>query len=304
MRPLAEFVMRGRWQAVGAVAVLGMLAWLLPPVSYLSGASAGLFALRHGAREGFLVIAYAALGLGLVALAGFGNVLPAMSLAIALWLPVWFSAQVLRVSRSQGLALAVVAGLAVLAVVAVRLLVDDVEGWWRGFLGRIMSPAPPGGDALGPERALLDKLALLMNGLVAAAFAMSVMITLLIARYWQALLYNPGGFRAEFEAIRLPGALAVAVVSVGLVAAIEALGFGARHGIVTDLLLVAVAVYGFQGLAIAHHHVRSRERSKAWLAALYFAVLVVPQIALVALAALGLLDHRADFRRLSAGAKV
>ncbi|MGQ0595336.1 MAG: DUF2232 domain-containing protein [Gammaproteobacteria bacterium] len=302
MRPLAEFIMRGRWQAIGTVAILGMLGWLLPPVSYLSGAATGLVVLRHGAREGLLVVGYAALGAGLVTLVGIGNVLPAMSLAIALWLPVSLSAQVLRNSRSQGLALAVIGGLAVIAVVAVRLTVDDIEGWWRGFLDRMVSDAP-GRDAMDPEQPLLDNLAVMMNGLVAGAFAMSVMIALLIARYWQGLLYNPGGFRAEFEGLRLPGALVPAVVLTGIFATMEALVFGQRHGLVTDLLVVAVAMYGFQGLAIAHHYVRDRQRASAWLVALYMAVLVVPQVALVALAALGLLDHRVNFRHLPAGDK-
>lgn len=150
---------------------------------------------------------------------------------------------------------------------------------------------------------MLDALAVMMNGLVAGAFAMSVMIALLIARYWQALLYNPGGFRAEFEGLRLPGALVPAVVLTGIFATIEALVFGQRHGLVTDLLVVAVAMYGFQGLAIAHHYVRNRQLASAWLVALYAAVLVVPQIALVALAALGLLDHRVNFRHLPVGDK-
>lgn len=302
MRSLAEFVMRGRWQAVGTIAALGMLGWLLPPVSYLSGAAVGLCALRHGAREGFLVVSYATLGAGLVTLVGIGNVLPAMFLAVAWWLPIWLCAQVLRVSRSQGLALAAIGGFAVLAVVAARVLVDDVEGWWRGVLEHLIS-TEPGHEDMGPERAMLDALAVMMNGLVAGAFAMSVMIALLIARYWQALLYNPGGFRAEFEEFRLPGALVPAVVLTGIFATIEALIFGQRHGLVTDLLVVAVAMYGFQGLAIAHHYVRSRQLASAWLVALYVAVLVVPHIALVALAALGLLDHRVNFRHLPVGDK-
>jgi hypothetical protein len=302
VRSLAEFVMRGRWQAVGAISALGMLGWLLPPVSYLSGAAAGLCALRHGAREGLLVVSYAALAAGLVTLVGIGNVWPAMFLAVAWWLPIWLCAQVLRVGRSQGLALAAIGGLAVLAVVAARVLVDDVEGWWRGVLEHVVSAAP-GHEDMGPERAMLDALAVMMNGLVAGAFAMSVMIALLIARYWQALLYNPGGFRAEFEGLRLPGALAPAVVLTGIFATIEALVFGQRHGLVTDLLVVAVAMYGFQGLAIAHHYVRNHQLANAWLVALYAAVLVVPQIALVALAALGLLDHRVNFRHLPVGDK-
>ncbi|MGH8575374.1 MAG: DUF2232 domain-containing protein [Gammaproteobacteria bacterium] len=302
MRSLAEFIMRGRWQAVGTVSALGMLGWLLPPVSYLSGAAAGLCALRHGAREGFLVISYAAFGAGLVTLVGIGNVWPAMFLAVAWWLPIWLCAQVLRVGRSQGLALAAIGGLAVSAVVATRVLVDDVEGWWRGVLEHLASAAP-GHEDMGPERAMLDALAMMMNGLVAGAFAMSVMIALLIARYWQGLLYNPGGFRAEFEGLRLPGALVPAVVLTGIFAIVEALVFGQRHGLVTDLLVVAVAIYGFQGLAIAHHYVRNRKLANAWLGALYVAVLVVPQITLVALAALGLLDHRVNFRHLPVGDK-
>jgi hypothetical protein len=299
MRPLAEFVMRGRWQAIATVSILGMLGWLLPPVSYLSGAAAGLVALRHGAREGLLVVGYAGFAAGLVALLGARTVLPAVSLAVALWLPVWLAAQVLRVSRSQGLALTVIGGLAALAIVAVRALVPDVEAWWRGTLEDMLSAAS--GRALGPDPALLDNLAVMMTGLVAVAFVVSVMVNVLIARYWQGLLYNPGGFRSEFEGLSLPGALASGVVLVGVFAAIEALFFGSRHALVMDLLLIAVGLYGFQGLAIAHHQVRSRQLAKAWLVALYFAVMIVPQLALVALAALGLLDYRVNFRRLSDG---
>ena len=55
-------------------------------------------------------------------------------------------------------------------------------------------------------------------GMLAAGNAVTVVLSLLLARYWQALLYIPGGFRTEFHALRLPpmwtaglGLLALAV---------------------------------------------------------------------------------------------
>ena len=62
MRGLAEFVMKGRKQAIMAVMLLG----LVPLVYYLSPAIVGLIMLRKGWRDAAFVLAWAVLPMQVV----------------------------------------------------------------------------------------------------------------------------------------------------------------------------------------------------------------------------------------------
>ena len=42
------------------------------------------------------------------------------------------------------------------------------------------------------------------------------LVGLMVARSWQARLYNPGGFREEFHAIRLPAGIAFGLMAIAL----------------------------------------------------------------------------------------
>jgi hypothetical protein len=55
-------------------------------------------------------------------------------------------------------------------------------------------------------------------GMMGAGSAMTAVMCLLLARYWQAALYNPGGFGSEFRALYYPPAVAVvlALLAIGL----------------------------------------------------------------------------------------
>ncbi|MGH8509256.1 MAG: DUF2232 domain-containing protein [Gammaproteobacteria bacterium] len=297
MKILAEYVMHGRLQAAGVAGLCGVLSWLMPPVSYLSGAAVGLVALRHGAREGAFVIAGAALLSGAVAFGGFQNLLPVASLLVALWLPVWLAALVLRVSREQGVMLSAVGVMAGLFVIAMRVTLSDVDAWWEEILKRVLRQAEPDRDVLVPEEMLVE-LAAVMNPLIAAALELSVVVTLLLARWWQAALYNPGGFRAEFELLRLPGPLAVPTVIMILYVVYEFVTEARPYGVIVDLVVVACVLYCFQGLAVVHHQHRARKHSKVWLVILYVVLFFTPHYTVFGLAACGLLDRAVNFRGL------
>ena len=297
MKILAEYVMRGRLQAAGVAGLCGVLSWLMPPVSYLSGAAVGLVALRHGAREGTFVIAGATFLSGAVALGGFRNLLPVASLLVALWLPVWLAALVLRVSREQGVMLSAVGVMAGLFVVAMRITLSDVDAWWEDILKRVFRQAESDRDVLVPEEMLVE-LAAVMNPLIAAAIEFSIVVTLLLARWWQAALYNPGGFRTEFEVLRLPGVLAFPTVAMIIYLVFEIMRRARPYGMIVDLVVVVCVLYCFQGLAVVHHQHRARGYSKAWLVILYVVLFVTPHYTVFGLAACGLLDRAVNFRGL------
>ncbi len=301
MRSLAGYIMRSRWHAVAGVAALGVLTWALPPVtsplSYLSGAAIGLTVLRHGGAEGLKILVGALALAGLVAWLAAGSPLPAI-LLLAVWVPAVGGALVLRVSMSQGW-MAVTAGLlAVAVVVGMHVAVGDVTQWWLGWLERL-EQALPSGTGMRLDDDARVRLASVMTGVVGAATAVNVIVTVLLARWWQGLLYNPGGFRDEFQALRLPRVLLPATGLMALLALVQGHsgGDGAKLG--AELLLLATVLYLFQGLAVVHYRLRARTYAKGWLVLLYVSLALLPQYTVFMLGLLGAADVVMDFRRLA-----
>ena len=286
MRQLARFIMRGRIQAIGIAGLFGVVSIFVIPMGYVSGAALGLVALRKGDVEALLVLA----GAGILVLLAEA-VTPArpgldFPLVVAIWLPVLVCSAVLRSSRSQGMVLLTVGIFAALFVLGMHLMTDDVVAWWKQWLEAAVSGVK-GATLKGFEE---DGTLRLMNGLVAVLYGASLMITMILARWWQAILYNPGGFREEFHALRLPRMLLPAVVAALLLA-----GLGSK-GLLSDLFMVCIMVYFFQGLAIMHALTAKRRFGWGGLAPIYAALFFFPQYVLMGLAILGALDGIVDFR--------
>lgn len=291
MRQLARFIMRGRIQAIGIAGLFGVVSIFVIPMGYVSGAALGLVALRKGDMEAVFVLA----GAGILALLA-EVVTPArpgldFPLVVAIWLPVMVCSAVLRASRSQGMVLLTIGIFAALFVLGMHLIMGDVVAWWKQWLETVVSGVE-GAALKGFEE---DGTLRLMNGLVAVLYGFSLMITMILARWWQAILYNPGGFREEFHALRLPRMLLPAVVAVLLLAGLVS------KDLLSDLFMVCVMVYFFQGLAVMHAMTATRRFGWGGLAPIYAALFLFPQYVLVGLAILGALDGIVDFRTRSKG---
>ncbi len=293
MKGLAAFVMAGRGQAVLAVVAFSLLSVVIPPASYLAGGAVGLVTLRRGWLEGLVVTAGATLLAGALGWVALGSPLPVLALLALLWLPVWALAQVLRGTSAQGPTLTVAALVAAGAVLLVHGVVDSPAEWWRGVLEGGLVPMFEGqGIKLDPE--VIARIAAVMTGVVAAATVLGASISLFVARWWQALLYNPGGFGQEFRALRLDWRVAAATAVVAL-----ALLFapGGLRRMAAEILLVGLVVLTLQGLAVAHALLGPRKGGRAWLTGLYVALVVLWPYPMVALAVLGWADAWVDFRR-------
>jgi hypothetical protein len=286
MRALGHYLMRGRFQAATVVGVSTMVSWFLVPLSYLlSGVPLGLVALRRGEVVGLQVMAASFLLTAAVAIvAGFGPALAA-GFALGVWLPVLLCASVLRRTESHAAMVMAAGGIGMGLVVAMRLSIPDIDGWWHEWLvSWVDSNVRP--DVAAQYREFVDQMAPLFNGAMGAGLAISLILALLVARWWQSLLFNPGGFRVEFRRMALPRALGlVLAVGVGLLFVLEA---EARNWL-RDLLLVALFMYLFQGIAAVHRLVAIRGLSSAWLVAMYGLLLLVPQMILF-VACLGFAD--------------
>lgn len=296
MRILASFAMRGRSQAVMATTVLGMLSLILPPVSILSSAVVALVTLRAGEREGLLTGLLAAAACGFLGMIALGNALPVIGLALLSWMPIWLLAMLLRNTRS--LSLTVQAGLVFgLALIAVyQLQFQDPVAEWRKLLEPVSRSLVESQlvDEAGRVR-LLETLARWMTGVLAAGLFLQLTLSLLLGRWWQAVLYNPGGFREEFHGLRAGRALGYLT----LVLLVVQLGLGTDLGLVRYLLVLLFTLYFLQGLAVVHAMVAQAGAGIGWLIGVYALLVLATYYAMSALAAAGFADTWLDIRSRS-----
>jgi hypothetical protein len=140
------------------------------------------------------------------------------------------------------------------------------------------------------QKAILTALAVPLS-IISTAVSLQVfsVLCLILGRYWQALLYNPGGFGREFRAIRLPKSVALSLLAVMCVAP-----FFGLHALVL-LPLCSVPLF-FAGLALVHGLVAQKRLAGFWLVGIY--VTLVPFMHLLGplLVVLAIVDSLIDFR--------
>ena len=281
MRAIAEFSMLGRMQAT--LVVVGCAA--LPLLFWLSAAAGCLVLLRRGLSDAFGIIAWALLP----ALFWwyFGDPRIFMVLVGSLGL-----AMVLRASESWVRVLLVSVALGLLyAVVLGAVFREPIEAMSQELQKHL--PAMLAGlyDQMSvEERARLGALITpVLNGLIAALLQVVSVLSLIIGRYWQALLYNPGGFGREFRAVRLP--LVPALVL--LVCMLVGPNFGPNMAMLTPLCSVPLV---FAGLALIHGLVAEKRLARFWLVGMYITLLVFMQLTYPLLVLLAIVDSLIDFR--------
>lgn len=296
MRSLAAFAMRGRFQALAAIFGLALASVAFPPLSLLSSALLALVALRQGAVESAWVLALALAGLGLGGVLLAGDALDAILYGALLWLPVWPMALLLRTTRRLEWALEAATGLGLLAVFGVYLLADNPAALWREraqfFVQPMLENAPADFDATNLAKAL-DLFSHYLTGAMAGGSAMSVMLGLLIARWQQAVLFNPGGFRAEFVALRLHTGVAYAALAC---LAAGMLGSGGLAELAWNLNIVFLMLCALGGFSVLHAVLGGKG---FWMVGIYVALLIIPQFLLPPVALLGLSDAWLDWRKRS-----
>ncbi|MCB1822914.1 MAG: DUF2232 domain-containing protein, partial [Candidatus Competibacteraceae bacterium] len=152
-----------------------------------------------------------------------------------------------------------------------------------------LAPSVPAGDQalLGQWLELLKAWAPWLPGQVVSAVLMVVLLALLLGRWQQALLFNPGGFRPEFHELRLGQPLAA--FTLALFGSTLLLGWPP----LANGLLALGMPYTVQGIALVHAMVFKRRLSPAWLVLFY--LLLIPFLSQLVMA-LGVVDAWADFR--------
>ena len=279
MRGLAEFIMRGRWQAL-AVAVLGSVLVFAAPIS---AAAIALVTMVQGLRDGGWVALWSLLPALLVGWVsgdyGTGFLLGT----------VFVGAMVLAQTLSLSLALlaivpvSAVGGLALLTfnTAFLEAMLSTLDTW----IAALQAESPESGESLNAFRPTTTQVA----GLMATGNALIASLSLLLGRYWQAVLFKPGAFGEEFRAFRLPGVLTAILVLVAMLGALndsEAAAWSALAGIPVTLA----------GFALFHHIAKRQQLGGTFLAVGYVLWIIVDGLKVGVLLAV-LLDAFLDLGR-------
>ncbi|MGI9249816.1 MAG: hypothetical protein ACR2PR_01275 [Pseudohongiellaceae bacterium] len=268
MRGLAEFVMTGRKQAVIAVLLLG----LVPLVNLLNPVVVGLVMLRKGAKEGASVLLWALLPVGGWAL--LGELVPLVMLFAVAGL-----ALLLRETGAWQLTL--------LAAVTVGVGMDLYLRLQPALIDFMMAQLQVYLDA-GGQNIVLPRESVL--GATAALYIALAVALLMLARWMQAALYNPGGFREEFHRLRLTHRSVLALLAIML---------PAFFGVVipqTWVWYLAMPLM-FAGIALVHGLMAMNKWPALWLVPFYGMMLLVPQLLIPQLVAMAaVVDSWYDFR--------
>lgn len=272
-----------------SMAILGML---LLPAAWLSAAAIALVVLVNGAQAGTRVMAYALLGSCAFAWLIFGAPQLAFYFVLMAWLPVWLPAVVLRQTVSLANSLLVITALALVAVLSMYFFFPGLSEMFRPALDELvqrLATQYQGQISLQQLETAKELILRLIPGLFASSMLLGAMISLLLARWWQAVLYNPGGFAKEFQNLRLGKSSAAIAILITLAA------FALQSDTGNAMLMVLFTLYLTQGSSILHAVVNGRKLNDFWLFVVYGLVFMIPHMVAL-LAIVGMADAFVDFR--------
>jgi hypothetical protein len=317
MRALAGLVVAGPLQAVVIISLCTALSLMAPmttsPLAYVAtslfamlgyvgGAALALYVLHAGVRQGVVVFLGAAVVTTLLGQLLTHQGVTVLIGAMRAWVPVGIAATVLRTTRSLAMAMLALGGLAMVAVLGVYLVVGDPAPTWhqllQGMVERVLTARPELKDISGTLSGVVDHMAPIMTGLLAAVLVLAALVCLMLGRWWQSLLVKPGALRTEFYALRLNAVLSLAGLAILGVASLK---LGMLSSIAAQWALIVMVVFFFVGLAVLHATLANLKAAKFWLVAAYMLMGLSLQ-ALMVVAVIGLLDPWLDLRRRSAGA--
>lgn len=271
MRGLAEYTMLGRRQAI----IIVLLCGFLPMLYFISAAVLALVSLRKGMNEGLLMLLWAMLPAA--ASWALGDPMP-----LILMPGITLLAQVLRrTQRWQD----VLIGAVVLGIIAQfsLLLQPTYVAELEQMLDQALNMQRSQGTDLGMSG---QELADALLGYYGAYHALAAVGCMALARWWQAALYNPGGFRKEFHQLRLSpvvAGLALLLIVTGM-AGLEP--FSSLQPIISVAPLIS-------GLALMHGLAGLKNLAAQWLVLAYLALLFMAPVLVMA----GLLDSVLDVRK-------
>ncbi len=280
MRGLAELAMRSPKHSV----FLAMIFASIPMLFWLSAAIVSLVILRRGISQGLVVLMWALLpGIAWAAMGQF-TVVTGLIVTVGL-------ASVLRQTLSwQKTLLALLPMGGLLALILAQLVpqqISELSETVMLFIAELNKQS--GQTTVDLGESLKPLVTYGVMGIITWFNLVSCLMGLVLARFWQAQLYNPGGFREEFHGIRLSLTISMLLLALTLAGSM-------LSPVMVVLVPVASLPLFIAGLALVHGLVGIRKLGSIWLVAMYTMLMLVAQLAYPVIILTACLDSLFDFR--------
>jgi len=217
----------------------------------------------------------------------------------------WVLASMLNRRASWSAVLQIAALLGVLLISVVHLVYPDVFDWWANFLHSLSAQTPDAITALKSNAMHADADSMkeaqiqainaakwIATGSVVGVTLLVSIMQLILACWWEAIVFKPGSLRLGLRHIRLSPLAGVLFIA-SLV--FSYLG----NAVVLDIMPVLYLLFCGAGLSLLHYFFGLLKTPVAWfwLVLLYATLILAMPISVVAIATLALLDIWLDFRR-------
>lgn len=303
LQRLTNYLLRNRVLAIA----LTFCSTFVPIFGIVGILYAGLVTLRKGIAEG-AILTFAATVPYIISFYVSGQqeagtqlvIWAAVGVAVLSNVLTWVFASMLWRHATWSQILQVAALIGVLFISVVHLMYPDVETWWGNQLHAYYNQAtaltnmiksePTGPTDLQVESINITKQ--YATGLMTAAILFNAILQLIVARWWQAIVFSPGLLRRELHDIRL-SKLAGLLFVLSLV--LSYLG----NSVVLDIMPVLYVLFGAAGLSLVHYMFGMMTSTTRWfwLALTYMTLIFALPSSMLIVALIALFDSWFDMRK-------
>ena len=276
-------------QAMLVASSLALLSLMMPPVSVVSSATVALVTLRRGAYEGLYVLGCSSLAAALLGFLALGNFQFALLYVMVLWLPVWLISIILREGQHLSLAVEIAVLIGIVCVIGFYLYAPDPVALWKAVLSQMIPADVPVADI----QRTIDILVHYMTGVIAAGSVFGLLFGLFLGRWWQANLYNPGGFRQEFLSLSTKPRISIGAIVVLIIAVTSPVGISE---IVWNVCILLFVLFTVIGVAVLHYAFSMMKLGRYMVPMFYITLFLIPHAMLI-VGLVGLSDPWLNLRK-------
>lgn len=291
---IGEFLLEKDAHAI----VPAFLCALLPVFGFRIGSPIaaiilGLVTLQKGAKSGAWVLAWVALpAIALLVLRDVGL----FDIFLLRCILIWALAVLLHRYCNWNLLIEGIVYIGVLLVFLLHFTVHGIQHWW---IVHLTSTAKKLTTDLGWKMVIsptefAKTLAPVAAGLIALVFMGTVLLELLVARFWQSTLNSSVEFVKEFSQIRVSYRMAL------FLCLVLALTFLKLNGAAVEALPLALLPFLMAGLSLTHYWARKRREwlRLTMLILMYVGMILLSGVVVPILFLIALIDMWCNFRKV------
>ena len=300
LRRFTDFILQGRLNAMAVAFLLSFIPVIGASVSILV---ATFITLRKSVLEGALVLAASIIPFFIMYAGAQVSekqlLIVGMGTIITINVLTWLLALVLQRFANWSLVIEIALIAGIVLVCGIHLVYPHIQDWWSvqltayfnrtaSLLTEIMPAASTSTEKISAD--MIANMKRYMTGFIVAAIMFNALLQLAIARWWQAVMFNPGGLQKELHHIRLSYLTVILFIIVSIMAYL-----GSVIGM--DLMPVLIAAVAGAGLSLIHRVALANKNGWLILIVVYLGILFVFPLGILLVAMVGLFDSLLDLRK-------